>query len=144
MLEIESAPPESATCQCCGAPVTYLTRFVSLHGSAYAIYCVHLSAAHSPGFLPVLVSIGDWADDAPSSRRQSFFLHIRETDSQYVVDIRSADESPWNRAGFFGRTLDRQEALRHPRLAEVFHITDHIATQDALAIEFLASNPRPA
>ena len=144
MLTIEFSPPKHETCPCCGSTVTYLTRFVSQDGHAWAIYCVYLSATHSSDFVPVLVSIGEWADDAPSSGRQSFFLHIREGDEQYSVNVRDADESPWDRDGFFGRTLDRVEALRHPRLSDVFHIADHIVTQDVLVIEHLASLQRPA
>jgi hypothetical protein len=37
-----------------------------------------------------------------------------------------------------GMTLNREEALAHPRIKDVFHISDHIVTEDFLVIEYLA------
>jgi hypothetical protein len=46
-----------------------------------------------------------------------------------VID---ASESPWKNAKVIGRILDRVEALAHPLIDEVFHITDHMVEDDAL------------
>jgi hypothetical protein len=45
---------------------------------------------------------------------------------------------PWSDADFLGRMLSRDEALRHPWLQEVFHITDHIASDDPDVREYFS------
>lgn len=44
--------------------------------------------------------------------------------------IVNADESPWCDAKVIGKMLDRDEALIHPWIKDVFHITDHMVTDD--------------
>jgi hypothetical protein len=44
-----------------------------------------------------------------------------------VVD---AKETPWSGVILGARVLDRDEALNHPRLTEVFHVVDHIIEED--------------
>jgi hypothetical protein len=48
-----------------------------------------------------------------------------------------ADQSPWQDAEILGRMLDREEALRHPWIKEVFHITDHMVLEDVPLKSFL-------
>jgi len=45
--------------------------------------------------------------------------------------VTDAQSSPWRESQVLGRMLDRSEALKHPLLADVFHITDHIVNEDA-------------
>jgi hypothetical protein len=40
-------------------------------------------------------------------------------------------------AAILGRVLSREEALAHPRIKEVFHITDHIFAEDAPVKKYL-------
>jgi hypothetical protein len=51
--------------------------------------------------------------------------------------VTDAAASPWKNAMVIGRMLDRAEALAHPRIREVFHITDHITTEDPVLRPFL-------
>lgn len=48
-----------------------------------------------------------------------------------------ATKSPWKAATVLGRILDRDEALQHERLQEVFHITDHMTEDDAALRAYL-------
>ena len=41
-----------------------------------------------------------------------------------------AVDSPWNGVEFMGTMLDREAALAHPRIRDVFHITDHAVVED--------------
>jgi hypothetical protein len=93
---------------------------------------------HRPLHVSVLISIGEWGDDAPPSERCSFYLWIRLEGNQYQVSVRDAAESPWGDVDIFGRTLNRAEALAHPRISDIFHITDHIVIEDKPVIDFLA------
>jgi hypothetical protein len=51
--------------------------------------------------------------------------------------VLDAAKSPWAHSAFIGRTLDRAEALAHPWLPEVFHITDHMVQEDVPLREYL-------
>lgn len=44
-----------------------------------------------------------------------------------IVD---AAKSPWKDADIVGKILDREEALAHDWIKEVFHITDHMVVED--------------
>ncbi len=140
MLTIEFEPPaiDAKPCECCGGFTTRLTRFVLNDGNAYAVYYAMFSDNHPDGYVSVLISIGEWADDAPPSGRCAFYLRIRATANNFQVNVRDAAESPWGNVQMFGRTLDRDEALAHPRIQEVFQISDHIVTEDTPVIDYLS------
>jgi hypothetical protein len=120
-----------------GAPVR-LTRFVQSDGEAYAVYYAMFTDNHMDGYVSALISIGEWADDAPRSQRTAFYVQIRVVHDAFQVGVRDAIDSPWGDVDVMGPTLDRTEALAHPQIKEVFHITDHIVSEDSPIIEFLA------
>lgn len=131
MLSIEFEPPqESAPCACCGGRTTRLTRFVYQDGDAYAIYYALLADNHPGHAVSVTVSIGEWGEGSTPEQRVAFALEVRASDSQYQTGVVDAVQSPWREAKFIGRTLDRVEALSHPRIKEVFHIIDHVVMED--------------
>jgi hypothetical protein len=55
------------------------------------------------------------------------------------VGLVDAKESPWSHATFLGQILDREEALKHSWVKEVFHITDHIVAEDKMVIDYFKS-----
>jgi hypothetical protein len=139
MLTIEFEPPVIGDpCECCGGHTVRLTRFVQSDGAAYAVYHAMFTDNHKDGYVSVLISIGEWADDAPRSQRMAFYVQIRVVRDAFQVGVRDAVDSPWGDVDILGPTLDRAEALAHPRIKEVFHITDHIVSEDSPIIEFLA------
>jgi hypothetical protein len=70
--------------------------------------------------------------------RNAFALVLWQNNSQFGVTLQDANTSLWRSVELMGRMLDRAEALEHPRIAEVFHITDHIVTDDPAVREFFA------
>jgi hypothetical protein len=140
MLKIEFEPPttDSKPCECCGGFTTRLTRFVYLDGNAYAVYYALFSDNHPDGFVSVLISIGEWANDAPPSGRCTFYLRIWTSVDNFQVTVRDVTESPWGEIPNFGRALSREEALAHPRIKDIFHISDHIVTEDTPIIQYLS------
>ena len=121
-----------------------MTRFVHQDGDAYAIYYVLFSENHPEHYASALISIGEWGNDAPPTERVSFYVRLRSGLRNFEVSVRDADESPWGNVEVLGRTLDRAEALAHPRIKEVFHITDHIVSEDAPVIAYLESSAADA
>jgi hypothetical protein len=144
MLTIEFEPPEeSEPCECCGGRTTSLTRFVHSDGNAFAVYYARFSDNHSDRVVLATVSIGEWGEGSTPDQRCAFALRIWPGAEQHNVAVLDASESPWRDEPFIGRTLDRDEALAHPRLQDVFHITDHMVLEDAPLREYLAGQPAP-
>jgi hypothetical protein len=117
-------------CPCCGGQTTRLTRFVYSDGDAHAVYYAAYSDNHPERFVSVALSLGEWGEKGRPKDRVAFALRIRAVETEFQVMVVDAEESPWADAGFLGRMLDRKEALKHPWIKEVFHITDHIVTED--------------
>lgn len=131
MLQIEFEPSrESEPCACCGESTTVLTRFVYKDGDAFAIYYARFARSHPERPVFATVSIGEWGEGSSPEQRVAIALELRSSSSRYQVAVIDAACSPWKDARFIGRTLDRAEALAHPMLSEVFHITDHMCSDD--------------
>lgn len=139
MLTIDFEPPKTGEpCACCGGHTTSLVRFVHSDGEAFAVYFARFSDNHPEKSVSVLVSLGPWWDDDRASERRSFFVRIWVQGEKFEVGVADASESPWGQMEPMGQTLDRAEALTHPWIKDVFHITDHIVVEDRPIIDYLA------
>ena len=58
----------------------------------------------------------------------------------YQVGIVNAAESPWSYVTFLGKILDREEALDHEWMKDVFHITDHMVENDTEIVRFFSED----
>jgi hypothetical protein len=130
MLTFDFEEPKSSTCSCCGGTTASLTRFVYEDGNAYAIYYARFGVGHEPRVLQAVVSIGGWGEGTGPWDRVAFALKLWSDEGQYQVAVVDAAESPWSGVELLGRMLDRPEALEHERLHEVFHISDHMVSDD--------------
>jgi hypothetical protein len=137
MLTFEFAEPKSARCECCGGVTTTLTRFVYQDGDAYAIYYARFGTTHRPRVADAVVSIGEWGEDSGPWDRVAFAFRLSAVETEYRVTVVDAAESPWQGKELLGRMLDRAEALEHERLAEVFHISDHMVREDIPLRDYL-------
>jgi hypothetical protein len=136
MFEIEISEPRFSQCECCGGQTTIVTRFVFKDGNPFALYHATFSDGHPES--GVLVAIGfddDW-EAVESLTRVAFACHLHQTETEQGVAITDWSESPWNSSKVLGRQLDRDEALSHPLISEVFHLTDHIFIEDPIINAF--------
>jgi len=130
-ITIEFEPPaEAAPCECCGGTTTSLTRFVYRDGDARAVYYARFSDNHPDGLVIAAVSIGEWGEGSTPAQRTAFAIELRSGPENYEVMVRDASASPWNGIELLGPMLDREVALAHPLIAEVFDITDHAVLED--------------
>jgi hypothetical protein len=130
-ITIEFEPPrESGPCECCGGTTTSLTRFVYKDGDAHAIYHARFSSNHPERIVKAAVSIGEWGEGSNPGQRTAFALELRAGAENYEVHVCDAAASPWSSADSLGPMLDREPALAHPLIDEVFHITDHAVLED--------------
>lgn len=130
MLEIEFPEPRYSKCDCCGGRSTNLTRFVAKDGHAFAIYHATFGENHPEKGVYLAIGIDEDWGDVESTRRVGFACWINANDSEYQVSITNRVESPWSESKVLGRILDRDEALAHPWIEQVFHLTDHIVEED--------------
>jgi hypothetical protein len=134
---IEFEEPEYSVCECCGQTSTHLTRFVSRDGDAFAAYLADFSTGHD--HVSVLASFGGWGGEEGEfgpADRTAFAFQIWTKGDGYHVGFVDASKSGYT-TDFFGRILDREEALKHPLRQEVFDLSDHIVECDQPIIEFL-------
>lgn len=129
------------SCPCCGGRTTCLTRFVYSDGDAHAVYYAAFSDKHRDRIVSVMLSLGEWGEGSTPKDRVAFALRIRFAKSECQVMVIDAEQSLWHDAEFLGRMLSRKQALRHPWIQEVFHITDHIVTEDPDVRDYLDGKP---
>jgi hypothetical protein len=135
---------DGGRCPCCGGKTTRLTRFVYSNGDAHAVYYAAFSDNHPDRQVSVIVSVGKWGEGSTRDDRTAFSLRLRTSGSEYQVMVTDASASSWHDASFLGRMLDRGEALKHAWIDEVFHISDHIVTEDKDVREYLDGTTRPS
>jgi len=138
MIEIEFEDPKIENCDCCGQEVVSLTRFVKNDGYAYGVYFAKFTRGHSDKVVHGLIGLGKWGDDAEPKDRLAFPFRIGTNETNYQVGLLDAKDSDWSHVTFLGQILDREEALKHEWVKEVFHITDHIVMEDKIVIDYLS------
>ncbi|TDO71070.1 hypothetical protein EV143_11062 [Flavobacterium chryseum] len=135
MIRIEFEEPTIEICKCCNNEIVKLTRFVFKDEDAFAVYYLKFTKGHEDKFAIGLISIGDWGTDKEPKNRFSFPFRLWVDETDYQVGLIDKEESPWKQ-DLLGTILDRKEALEHPWIDEVFHITDHIVDEDKILIEY--------
>lgn len=137
MIKIEFEEPTKEVCDCCGNTTIKLTRFVYQDEDAFAVYYAQFTKAHEDKRLNGLIGLGEWGDDdVGPEARLAFPFQIWTHEDNYQVGLVDAEESPWNDVTFMGRILDREEALNHELIKDVFHITDHMVTDDLEVVKY--------
>lgn len=141
MIEIEFEEPVLEICECCGNTTIRLTRFVYQDNSAFAVYYAKFTESHKERKLSGLIGLGEWGDDevGPESR-VAFPFQIWTAGEKYQVGLVNAEDSPWRHVSIMGRILSREEALSHAWLKDVFHITDHMVTDDEIIVNYFNGN----
>ena len=136
MIEIELTEPKKSVCVCCGGENIKLTRFVYKDSNAFAIYHTIFSVNHAESGVIGIITVGDWESEDVFSNRLSFPFALTLGEDIYQVAIMNRDDCPWKDSDVVGRVLDRDEALSHLRIKEIFHITDHIVVEDTEIVNF--------
>jgi hypothetical protein len=143
-LSIELPPPSvGPPCTCCGAVTTRLTRFVHRYGNAYAVYYVAFSDNHSDRIASAIVSLGERGERSTPQDRDAFALYLWSDAEQNNVQVIDAGDSLWADSELLGRMLSRSEALNHPRIKEVFAITDQMFVHDTDLLAYLHETSEP-
>jgi len=137
MIEVEFEIPIEDKCPCCGAEETRLTRFVYQDGDAFAVYYAKFTKNHGEKVAYGLIGLGKWGEGGKPIDRTAFSFKIWANGDNYQVGLTDKNESPWKEVDFLGKILDRKEGLVHPFIKDVFHITDHMVTEDKVIVDYL-------
>ena len=136
MIEIEFETPTVDKCDCCGQEEVRLTRFVYQNGDAFAVYYAKFTKTHQDKVVYGLIGLGKWGEDGAQSDRIAFPFKIWTKQDNYQVGLVDKEESPWKDVEYLGKILDREDALNHPWIKDVFHITDHMVRDDKVIAEY--------
>lgn len=130
MFEIEISEPRFSECDCCGKRLTNLTRFVTRDKRAWAIYHATFGESHPEKGVYLATGIDDVGDTPDWIGRSAFALWLSAQEDGFRTTVIDKVDSPWSGSKVLGRMLDREEALSHPWIKEVFHLVDHIVEKD--------------
>lgn len=144
MISFEFEAPHHSTCDCCGGRNTTLTRFVYADGDVHAVYYAAFSDNHEDRIVSAVLSLGEWGEDSDPTTRRAFALRLRAGPENYEVMVVGPDECAWRDSELLGPVLSREDALTHEWIAQVFHITDHILTDDAEVKGYLDGDAAPS
>jgi hypothetical protein len=136
MIEIEFEEPIIERCECCGEETVRLTRFVYQDDDAFAVYYAKFTRGHNKKVVYGLSGLGEWGEGGEPADRLAFPFRIWSSGEYYQVGLVDQEQSPWSDVTYLGRILDREEALTHPWVKDVFHITDHMVVDDKSIIEY--------
>lgn len=75
-------------------------------------------------------------EDSEPEMRTVFSLRIWDNNDNWAVTVTDKKESPWNHVELLGEILDRNEAIIHSYINDVYHITDHIVAEDRSVIGY--------
>lgn len=129
---------EPTTCSCCGNTTRTVHGFVYADGDAHAVYFATWTQGHVEKGVVMAVGVGEWGEGASPGRRRSVGLECRLGADQVQFTLTDPEQSPWGRTEFLGQMLSREAALKDPALPEIFHIAEHVVTDDARVAEFIA------
>lgn len=140
-MHLELASESVERCDCCGKRSHTIRGFLNENGPA-GVYFAGYTEGHDERIGTLIVSLGDWSDDAPPSAREAFVTKVRVVDGQPQVMVVDPDDSPWDDLDILGRLLTREEALAHPDKARYFHAIDHVIAGDARFMRYFRPSPR--
>ena len=136
-LEIGEAR-QPTVCECCGAAIESTHGFIYRDDDAFAVYQAAWCIGHPENQVNARIEIGgDWGDRDSRPEHTFFGLLIFQTPDETKFSMIEADESMWPPNGDEGQLLSRDAALSHPLKPEIFHIAEHIASEDVLIKTFL-------
>jgi len=138
MIKIEFEEPKFSRCECCSNTTTRLTRYVYQNGDAFAVYYLLFTNGHKEKIAHSLIGLGEWGEEGSPNLRKAFAVNIWDDGDNWSVVVTDKEESPWSHVELMGTILNRAEALQHPWINDVYHITDHIVSEDKLVLDYFS------
>jgi hypothetical protein len=125
----------SQTCECCQKEFDVSRGSVYDGGQGIGIYIAALHACHPDKIVHLAIALRQ--GNGTSRDAYSWAIRVWPTETEIQMSVVDAAESPWQNETYLGRMMDRQEALSNPLLDIVFHIADHIVTENPVISTYL-------
>lgn len=139
-LTIERGNETVGRCGHCGKVSHTIRGFVSDARGPYGVYFAGYTEKHDDGIGTLVISLGNWSEGATPNDRQAVLLRVRGRNMEMMVG--DPDDSPWTDIDVLGRILNREEALKHPRIEDYYHVADHIVAEDDRFTRYFRTSKR--
>jgi hypothetical protein len=136
-LSIEPGEEKSATCEHCGDRYRVIHGFVYAAEEPFAVYHAGLYSRHPDDRASLVISVGDWNESASVTDRERVAIQAWPTPERIEMHFDSRSETPWDDSEVFGRLLEREEALAHPRRADFLEVAEFVVLHDQRLREHL-------
>ena len=141
MLELElGEDAESSRCHCCDNSSNTGYGFVYKDGHPYAVYYVAWSTHHRENGVTMAVAIGEWDDGSTAEDRTCFGLEAYEGERYVLFRFINPESSPWSQTDLLGNMIGREDALRHPRSADILAVAELIVRGHPSVRDFLRAS----
>ena len=128
---LERSEPSVRRCECCGALLVRLTRFIYENEQIVAYYFVAYGQDHDSEEIDMMVSLGAWDEETGETSGQvAFFARVGQTDASFEVRLQDPADSAWPNLELKGERLSRAEAIAHPDKGTAFDVMDHAFDND--------------
>ncbi len=137
MLKFECEEPTHVACECCGKPTVKLTRFVYQDDEPFAVYYAAFTPAHAEKRLDGIIGLGKWGSGKQAAQgRAAFAFQVWRGFGDLQAGLLDAQDSPWHGVTELGQILDREDALEHDWIEDVFQIIKEMVIEDQKIVEF--------
>lgn len=141
-IKIEIGNPRTPRkCECCGATIQSSHGFVYRDDWAFAVYQAAWCDGHPQDQVNARIEVGgDWGNPDNRPNHEYFGIRIFRTPRETAFGFIGPEESMWVSDEEAPRFLSREAALAHPLKSEIFHIAEHLASDDTRIKDFLDRN----
>jgi hypothetical protein len=126
IYRVEVGDDEVSRCACCNQNSLTGHGFVYRKNDAYAVYYAAWSTAHAEKKVSFAIAIGEWDDNSTSRNRVCFGVEAKESDNEVLFRVLEPKESPWPNTELLGAMIDRENALAHSSIGDVFSILEKV------------------
>ena len=129
-------------CACCQQPSQMASGLVYHDGDAHAVYLASWSTGHRAEGVRLVVSIGDWSENAAPKDRIAVALSCRLEGPQVQFYVVSPERSPYAGFAYLGELLPEPDALAHPHIAAFLDVARQVVREDTRVRSYLKALAR--
>ena len=143
-IEVELDTRSAGWCSICRARSHSIVGWLhAVGGGTLAAYNLGWCESRRHQEIDLILTIGPWGDGADAEQRSCFPI-VAWRDEAGAVQMSVQEHGRFEPSDTIGRRLDRDEALAHERIADVWALVDILWSRDPRVAEALEPWRRPA
>lgn len=123
-------------CQCCDQDSIFITNYIFEGGAPRGAYVAYFTNGHQEKGVHMALTVGDWSEDASNQDRHTFLMDLWQDKTHDNVRFMDWHGDVWQAMDFPGIKHDRDAALSHKQLDQLYLIKDHIIAKDGIIRRF--------